>query len=203
MKHITRAAFALAFIALSLQTASAARGEAAGGSAGIGFDIIGSYYSPTDSRYQGIGTGYGMNIKIDDSFTMGYRVEELQIRAEDKVGAANVADNHVMTLQGITAFFRTLDTDKLAIDFGLWLGSANSGDLNSAAGGSVSSPFLAPMGRLVYTSTGKVESHVTLGVGYRFIRKATMSNPFGAGAGVADLKNFDGLEISFGVGLAF
>ena len=205
MKKITKFVFAFALIALSLRTASAARTpEAGGNSAGIGFDLIGSYYMPTDSRYQGIGMGYGLNIRMDESLTMGYRVEELQVRAEDKVGAANVSANHVVTFQGITAFFRTLSTERLGIDFGMWMGSATSGDMDStAATQSVSSPFIEPLGRLTYTSEGKIESHVVLGVGYKFVRKATISNPFGAGAGVADLKNFDGMELNFGVGLAF
>ncbi len=205
MKHLPKLALVLSLTAFSLQTASAAGSRAeSGASAGMGFDIIGSYYMPTDSRYQGIGTGYGLNIKMDESLTMGYRVEELQVRAEDKVGAALVTANHVVTFQGITAFFRTLNTDSLGIDFGLWLGAATSGDLDSTGTTApVTSPFLSPMGRITYTSSGKIESHATLGVGYRFVRKATVSNPFGAGAGVADLKNFDGLEINFGVGLAF
>jgi hypothetical protein len=205
MIKITKTLLVLAFTALSLQTASAASRNSDAGitSAGIGFDLIGSYYMPADSRYQGIGMGYGMNIKMDDSLTMGYRVEELQVRAEDKVGAANVADNHVVTFQGITAYYRTVSTDRLSVDFGLWMGSANSGDLNSVGAGSVSSPFIEPLGRFVYSSEGRIESRVTVGVGYKFVRRATMSNPFGAGAGVADLKNFDGLEINFGVGLAF
>ena len=148
--------------------------------------------------------GYGLNIKFDESLTMGYRVEELQVRAEDKVGAANVSANHIVNFQGITAFYRTLNTERLGIDFGMWIGSANSGDMDSTGGTqSMSSPFIEPMGRLVYNSEGKIESHVTVGVGYKFVRKGTISDPFGAGAGVADLKNFDGMDITFAVGLAF
>jgi len=204
MKHIIKLAFVSSLMAFSLRTASAAgRASSDESSAGMGFDLIGSYYMPTDSRYQGTGMGYGLNIKLDDSLTLGYRVEELQVRAEDKVGAI-VSDNHVVTFQGMTAYFRTLTTERLAIDFGMWFGAATSGDLNSAAGvtTAVTSPFLSPLGRISYISEGKIESHATLGVGYRFVRKATVTNPFGGGAGT-DLKNFDGLELTFGVGLAF
>ena len=197
MKKVTKLLLAFAFVAFSLQPASAAVS-----SAGLGFDILGSYYMPADTRYQGIGTGYALNIKLDDSLTMGYRVEELDVRGEDATPAGvQVTYNPVVTMQGITAYYRTLSSDRLAIDFGMWLGAATSASFNSAGTIGVTSPLLEPLGRVTYTSSGKVDAHAALGVGYRFIRKFTIAVPF---AGCADtLKNFDGLEINFGVGLSF
>jgi len=198
MKKVTKLLLAFAFVAVSLQPASAA-----GSSAGIGFDILGSYYMPTDTRYQGIGTGFGLNIKLDDSLTMGYRVEELDVRGEDTTAAgALVSYNPVVTMQGITAYYRTFSTDRLAVDFGLWVGAATAASFNSAGTIGVTSPLLEPLGRITYTSSsGKVDTHAVVGVGYRFIRNFNITTPF-AGC-VGPLKNFDGLEINFGVGLSF
>ncbi|HAH31869.1 MAG TPA: hypothetical protein DCL44_06095 [Elusimicrobia bacterium] len=200
MQKITKLALALTFTALLLQPASAR--EATGNSAGMGFDILGSYYIPTDSRYQGIGTGFGMNIKLDDSLTMGYRVEELNVRGDDTTpGGVQVSYNPVITMQGITAYYRTFGSEKLAVDFGMWMGAATASSFNSAGTIGVTSPLLEPLGRVTYTSSGKLDAHVVLGVGYRFIRKFTITTPF-AGCAKA-LSNFDGLEITFGVGVSF
>ncbi|PIU18588.1 MAG: hypothetical protein COT18_10255 [Elusimicrobia bacterium CG08_land_8_20_14_0_20_59_10] len=197
MKKITKLVLAFIFTAFSLQTASAARSSMANNnSAGLGFDIIGSYYMPTDSRFQGIGTGIALNIKLDEGFTMGYRTEEMNVRGEDGIVATT---NSVVHLQGITAYFRTLDTESLAIDFGMWLGAATTSNLTYSGG--MTSPFLEPLGRITYTSAGKLETHVVVGVGYRFIRRFNTRTPFGAG--YDQMKNFDGLDINFGVGVMF
>jgi hypothetical protein len=204
MKHLAKLAFIFSLLAVSLQTASARDTGNTTSSVGLGFDILGSYYMPVDTRYQGIGTGYALNVKLDDSLTMGYRVEELDVRGEDTT-AANVlvTCNPVVTMQGITAYYRTLSSDRMAVDFGIWMGEATASTFNSAGTLALTSPLLEPLGKITYTSSGKVDAHVSLGVGYRFIKKFTLPTNVAFAGCVKPLSNFDGLEINFGVGVMF
>ncbi|MBI5245310.1 MAG: hypothetical protein HY922_16730 [Elusimicrobia bacterium] len=168
---------------------------------GLGFDIMGNFYQPRDSRFQGMGTNVGINFKIDDKLTLGYRVEEMNVKGEEAVGGATLTGNAQMTSQGIDAFYQVFNADenKFAGALGLWLGSAS---LPTGLGtvGAQTSPFIEPLVKVAYTSGGKVETSVKFGVGYRFVRNFTAANAF---AGGARLKDFDGLDITFGVGLAF
>lgn len=190
-----------ALLIVSTRAQAARERESYGSGAGVGFDIIGNYYQPTDSRYQGVGTGVGLNIRFDDSLTMGYRVEELNVRAEDTVGGNQVVDNFSVIIQGITAYYRTLQGERSAVDFGLWTGAATTSDFNAAGTTGMTSPMIEPMGRLVYSVYNKVETHVMFGLGYRFIPRFTLANPFGGSS--SRLNNFSGLDINFGVGVSF
>ena len=201
MKKIIISAFAAFIVAGSAASAMAAGNN----SAGLGFDLMGSFYTPTDSRFSGIGSGVNITIKVDESLTMGYRVEELSVRGEESVAGVKTTANNTVMFQGINAFYRTFGSDRVGVDFGLWMGSAVSDCVGSAAvGDAQQSVLLEPQGKITYTTTGRVDSRVTIGVGYRFVPgfNATGPNVLSA-ASTKELKNFNGLALSLGVGLSF
>ncbi|MFA6434543.1 MAG: hypothetical protein WCW52_07605 [Elusimicrobiales bacterium] len=197
---------AVAVFAALAFAGSVAQADAAGSNgAGLGFDMTGSFYMPADSRFSGVGSGVNITIKVDDNLTMGYRVEELSVRGEETVAGVKTTGNNSVMFQGINAFYRTATFDKVSVDLGLWMGSAVTDVLGSAAvGDAQQSVLLEPQGRIVYATTGKVDSRVTVGLGYRFVPgfNATGPNVLSA-ASTKELKNFNGLTLSLGVGLGF
>lgn len=199
MKRLMALSLALAALPAGLQTAY-------GAAAGVGFSMNGNFYNPSDSRYQGVGTGVGINIKFDDSLSLGYRVEELNVRYDQAVAGVAANANFNVVTQGITGYYRTWGSERLGIDFGLWMGAATAGDFQEGAGAfGVTSPFVEPIGRVVYSSAGKVEAQLSLSIGYRFMRQFNLAEPsLTHGAGVEGaLRNFDGLDISIGIGVQF
>jgi hypothetical protein len=196
MKKIIISLLALALMPLSIISVHAA-------TAGVGFDIQGNFYKPADSNYQGIGTGVGIDIQFDENLTMGYRTEELNVRYEEAVGATSVGENYNVVFQGITGYYRAVYGKNLNVDFGLWIGAATTADFAEGATTPLTSPFVEPMGRIMYTSEGKVMTKVLVGIGYRFVRQFTLADASVALAGNQALKNFDGMNIFFGVGVSF
>lgn len=201
MKKIIVSAFVMFALAGSVTQASAAGSSAAG----LGFDMIGSFYTPADSRFSGVGSGVNITIKLDDNLTMGYRVEELSVRGEESLAGVKTTGNNNVMFQGINAFYKTYSGEKMSVDLGLWMGSAVSDCIGSAAvGDAQQSLLLEPQGKITYTTSGKVDTRVTIGVGYRFVPgfNATGPNVLAAGS-TKELKNFNGLDLSIGVGLSF
>lgn len=198
MKKITAVAFMMFVLA-----GSAVRAGAAGtNSAGLGFDMTGSFYLPSDSRYSGIGSGVNVTLKMDENLTMGYRIEELNVRGEASVAGVKVTDNVNVMFQGINAFYRTYTSDKVTADIGLWMGSAVTSCIGLlAATPAQQSVMLEPQGRLVYSTAGKVDSRITVGVGYRFVPGFNTLTPFGGAS--KELSDFNGITLSLGVGLGF
>jgi hypothetical protein len=212
-------ACALALVALKPVCAKSASDEdVAYKGVGFSLDILGGYYMPSASRYQGYGTGVEIGYELDNNITMGYRVENLSGSYSETAyggtaGANTVAGNFNAISQGITAYYNVWSGEKISTAFGVWLGemSSNNMPLGTSTTLSFTSPLLEPMGRVMYKTQGKVEGRAIIGLGYRFVRnlpQATFGNATGNG-GAANtgyyqtLKNFDGLDLSFGVGLAF
>ena len=197
MKKITVLAFVLFALAGSVTQASAT-----GNAAGLGFDMIGSFYMPSDSRYSGIGSGVNITLKMDENLTLGYRVEELNVRGEAAVAGVKVTNNSNVIFQGINAFYRTFNSERVSADIGLWMGSAVTANIGAgAATPAQQSILLEPQGRIVYSTSGKVDSRITIGIGYRFVPSFNTLTPFGGTS--LELKNLNGLDISLGVGICF
>lgn len=166
----------------------------------LGFDILGSIYHPSDSRYQGIGSGIEINIKLNDSVTMGYRTEELNVRAEDTVSGASVSDNHTVTMQGIVSHYDIGTVGSFNGNVGLWLGKATTSDFNAVGTTAMSSPLREPFLRITYEGPLCL-LYAVLGVGYRFIPDFNLNTPFSGTS--SRLNNFDGFDLTFGLGLGF
>lgn len=189
------AAALLGVMILGLEPAHAKDGS-------LGFDILGSFYNPRDSRYQGVGTGVGINIKMDDSLTLGYRVLELHVRGVDAVAGVQVLSNATVTNQGITGRYSVIRINNVEGAVGLWMGASTTASIGAAAATPAqTSPFLEPELGFSYSTEGKIQTSLKLGIGYRFVRNFQSATPFGAGSAI--LQNFDGLDLTFGVGVAF
>ncbi|MCX5783247.1 MAG: hypothetical protein NTW04_02235, partial [Elusimicrobia bacterium] len=162
---------------LVLVAAMAPVASAAG--AGLGFDIFGTLYTPSDSRFQGIGTGVTLNIKVDDNLTVGYRAREIELRFED----GDESYNSTMRSHGIIAMYKAFSLDKMSIEGGLFVGNGRDANLY------ISTPVIEPMARLVYTTVGKIDTRIFVGVGYSFARGAHTDS--GIGESDKPLDNMD------------
>ena len=200
MKKIISVLFVVVLTLVANRPAQAAAADPAG------IEASASYYQPRDARFNAEGINFGFNFRIQESLTLGYRVEVIHGQGHDTIPGPpkkDVTAQGEAISQGLTAFYRVVDADnaKIGLDAGLWAGEMTTTYQPPAAHFfPATSPFVEPLLRLNY-HTG-ANAKVIFGVGYRLVRGFTaIPAPFGAGS--APLNNFDGLDLSLGVGYNF